>query len=287
LEGNRRYNNLRRKECATLDGVSEVEWENWLNSLDYPKKLGKSVQRDLSEYDKSLGHAAGTIMFLMNLLMGHSEEFLNAYYSIDTFKSIRARVLGLAIKFAVEEMQRSGRPSTLSDNSVVNEFTEMYVGGYETKEDIISSQVQGDDIEVMTRHGFKPATDSGQRSADLFNLNEKREIFSADVRYNCSRFMILVRGRWTVVYDPWKLMAKFGRGLTTGHYKVLSERYISYKALTRHYFDMEVRYKVAQAAYQMYGMKIADTMVAFCSCVNMLSSEERFIANWAVKTVYR
>jgi hypothetical protein len=285
-ELSRRWKEIQRINVFSTDGLSEQDIEDRYNDL-LPRGVKlRSIQRDLSKYDKSLGHVPHGLERCVFEILGAKKEFLDDWFSSN--ETIMGRFVGLYFKIQVAEQRRSGIPNTLLSNDIVNTITEVIVAELDVdvpEHDFYIMQKQGDDIDILVPEEFKLPVGVSQRSADLFNLIEKR--LETTRTYICSRYVIPVNGRFRVVYDPFKMVAKFNSALKPEEYQKLDERYISYRVLVRGYDEVGVRAQMPNAHYEMYGKEPNHVLVMMDAAMSAMTSCDTFINMWESYAVQR
>jgi len=232
---------------------SSVESENWYNSQD-PKRRSYastySYSIDSSDYDRSQEHPALAVEMEFHRRLGLNGDRFKIWEQSQGLKRASCAAFGILISTVLGGI--SGDWKTLYRNGVI-QLAATVVSGDLSRDDIVSLEVKGDDVDLETSRPVRVET-AVERMSLTFNLASKFN--TNNVRYFCKAFRIKVCGRWLEVADPWARVQSLCTPVVMDNAKVnLIERWESLRSDLRHYDNEIVIEAVAQATMCHYGLK--------------------------------
>jgi hypothetical protein len=241
-----------RPEVRVNAQESDVEHENWYNSLESVRKSHLktySYASDIRCFDRAQEHPALRSELEFYRRHGLDAARLRLWEQTHGTKKAYSMMFGVVLTVVLGGV--SGLWKTLWRNGYVT--LAGFVVSTELKRlDVVMMDIKGDDMDVELCRPVNVQT-AVERMSLTFNLSAK--VFTNDVRYMCKQFRIRISGHWLLIADPWARAQSLLTPVWVGNQEdTLRERWVSFGADMRHYDDEIALLAVAEATQQYYGL---------------------------------
>nr|AQM55346.1 hypothetical protein 1 [Piura virus] len=247
--------------------MSAEDFEDVLNRDIPPSSLSACIDKleiDISKYDKSQRELALDFECKLMSYFGVDADIVELWFNAHVLTEVYDKTTKM--KALIPYQRKSGDASTFIGNTL---FLMAVVCDLIPVSELELALFSGDDS-LLYGHDMNRYRDS-QHFGLKFNLEIK--FFEFELSYFCSKFLLVVRDRWTFTPDPVKFMTKLGRHDLVNPLHVEEYR-ISFVDTVRNYRSYHVCKAVAVALRERYGIRTDHT--AFLMTLHSMTSLTNF-----------
>ncbi|QBR99594.1 hypothetical protein [Manglie virus] len=247
--------------------MSSEEFEQVLQRDIPPSSLSSLIDKleiDISKYDKSQRELALEFECKLMKMFGVDDDIVELWFNAHVLTQVYDKTTKLSALISYQ--RKSGDASTFIGNTL---FLMAVVCDLIPVSTLDLALFSGDDS-LLYGHAlgqFKNAQHFGLK----FNLEIK--FFEFDYSYFCSKFLLVVDGRWTFTPDPLKFMTKLGRHDLVNALHVEEYR-ISFVDTVKNYRNYTICAAVAVALRERYGVYYDFT--AFLASLPSMTEPDNF-----------
>nr|AVK59469.1 replicase protein [Hubei virga-like virus 11] len=241
----RRFLSILKPNFFMFTDLSPEEFADKLNSrfpVDIIKTLDK-LEIDIGKYDKSQYRLLFEIECKIYSLLGLPDIFIKYWRRAHEYTTIKDRLHG--VKADLLYQRKSGDASTFFGNTIVLMVVLCVLFDLTDAYGVFS----GDDSVLWMRD----VKDRNDLCANIFNLESK--FFKYNYSYFCSKYLLIVNGKFRFIPDPLKVLTKFGRHDIV-NWEHLEEYRISMTDLLKEYDDSSIYFEISCAMSERHSKPI-------------------------------